>query len=109
MDSNELKEKFKKGLDKVFNKSKRALGKAGNAVQNFSDKSVIKIEKHQFESKKQEQICKLGQLAFEKFNNNDTAVLSASEESVVAIFEEIKKIDDEIAKRAELLKKEEKK
>ena len=43
MDSNELKEKFKKGLDKVFNKSKSALGKAGNAVQNFSDKIVIKI------------------------------------------------------------------
>jgi len=108
MNTSELKEKFKSGMDTFFNKSKKALGKAGNAVQDFSDKSVIRIEKHQLESKKNEQITKLGQLAFDKFKSDDTAVLSASEESVVSILQEIAKIDEEIEKRADLLKKEEK-
>ncbi len=108
MDFNELKEKVKGGAEKIFSSSKKALGKAGTAVQEFSDKSVIKIEKHQFETKKNEQFEKLGKLAFEKFKDNDSAVLSASEETVVAIREEIANLDKEIAKREELLKKTEK-
>lgn len=104
MNFDEVKEKVKEGAGKIFSSSKKALGKAGNAVQEFSDKSVIKIEKRQFESKKAEQIAKLGQLAFDKFKDNDSAVLSASEEAVVAIREEISNIEKEIEKRDELLK-----
>ena len=52
MDKDEIKEKLQSGLDKFLDSSKKALGKAGNAVQDFSDKSVIRIEKHQFEVKR---------------------------------------------------------
>lgn len=106
MDKEEIREKLKTSMDKVLESSKKALGKAGNAVQDFSDKSVIRIEKHQFEVKKDEQIKKLGTLTYEKFINDDTASLSAGEETVIAIIEEIRRLNAEIAQRDEKLKAE---
>lgn len=106
MDKEEMKEKFKTGMDKFLESSKKALGKAGNAVQDFSDKSVIKIEQHQLEVKKDEQLKKLGRLAVEKFLDDDKAVLSAGEEAVVTILEEVRRLDSEIAIREEKLKAE---
>lgn len=108
MNSTDVKDKLKNGFGKFFNSSKKALGKAGSAVQDFSDKSVIKIEIRQLEQKKKDQIEKLGQLAWEKFQNDDTAMLSASEEPVVAIRQEIERLNQEISKRSESLKKEDK-
>ena len=79
MDSSEAKAKVKGVVDKVFEVSKEAIGKAGNAVQKFSDTSVIKIEIRQFESKLKAQKA--------------------------AIANEIARIKTEINNRQELLKK----
>ena len=106
MDKEDLKAKFKSGMDKFVESSKKALSQAGNAVQDFSDKSVIRIEKHQLESKKDEQLKKLGTLAAEKFLNDDSAVLSAGEEAVVAILEEIRRLNGDISNREDKLKAE---
>lgn len=106
MDKDEIKEKLQSGLDKFLDSSKKALGKAGNAVQDFSDKSVIRIEKHQFEVKKDDQIKKLGNLALERFLNDSSATLSAGEDAVVSILEEIRKLNDDIALREGKLKAE---
>lgn len=106
MDKEELKEKFKSGMDKFVESSKKALAQAGNAVQDFSDKSVIRIEKHQLESKKDEQLKKLGILAAEKFLNDESAVLSASEEAVVEILQEIRRLNGDISNREDKLKAE---
>ncbi|MBQ1629193.1 MAG: hypothetical protein II098_08575 [Treponema sp.] len=106
MDKEDLKAKFRSGMDKFVESSKKALSQAGNAVQDFSDKSVIRIEKHQLETKKDEQLKKLGSLAVEKFLNDDSAVLSASEEAVVTILEEIRRLNTDIAEREEKLKAE---
>ena len=106
MDKDEIKEKLQSGLDKFLDSSKKALGKAGNAVQDFSDKSVIRIEKHQFEVKKDDQIKKLGTLALERFLNDSSATLSAGEDAVVSILEEIRKLNDDIALREDKLKAE---
>lgn len=103
MNKDEIKEKLKTGLDKVVESSKVAFTKAGTAVQKFSDNSVTHIEIKQYESKRNEQLKKLGELAIEKFNSDDTAVLSASEEQVVAIRDLIKEYDTEIEKRRQLL------
>lgn len=108
MNKEELKEKFKTGLDKVVESSKVAFSKAGTAVQKFSEDSVTHIEIKQYESKKGDQFKKLGELAFEKFQNDDAAVMSASEEAVVAIINQIKEYDEEIAKRREMLAQQEK-
>ena len=60
-------EASKTAFDKGMEASKTALNKASNAVQDFSDKSVVRIEKHQFETKKEEQLLALGKKVFEKF------------------------------------------
>lgn len=104
MDKSELKEKFRSGMDKVVASSKKAFQKTESAVQKFSEQSVIRIEIKQFESKRKDELKKLGQLALDKFISDDTAVLSASEEAVVAIIEAVKGFEKEIADRKQKLK-----
>lgn len=106
MDKEELKEKFKFGMEKVMESSKKALAQAGSAVQDFSDKSVIRIEIHQLESKRDEQVKLLGDLALTRFLAEGTQTLSSDEEAVAAILEEIKKLDKDIAEHEEKLKAE---
>ena len=48
-------EASKTAFDKGMEASKTAFNKASSAVQDFSDKSVVRIEKHQFETKKEEE------------------------------------------------------
>lgn len=104
MDKDELKEKFKAGMDKVVASSKKAFAKTETAVRKISDQSVIRIEIRQFESKKKDEIRKLGQLALDKFINDASANLSASEEDVVKILETVKNCNSEIQSRQEKLK-----
>lgn len=104
MDKDELKEKFKAGMDKVVASSKKAFAKTETAVRKISDQSVIRIEIRQFESKKKDEIRKLGQLALDKFINDDSANLSASEEDVAKILETVKNCNSEIQSRQEKLK-----
>lgn len=104
MDKDELKEKFKAGMDKVVASSKKAFAKTETAVRKISDQSVIRIEIRQFESKKKDEIRKLGQLALDKFINDASANLAASEEDVVKILETVKNCNSEIQSRQEKLK-----
>lgn len=108
MDKEEFKEKFKFGMEKVVESSKKALAQAGSAVQDFSDKSVIRIEIHQLESKRDEQVKLLGNLAMSRFLAEGTQTLSSDEEAVSAILEEVKKLDKDIAEHNEKLKAEKK-
>lgn len=106
MDSSEAKAKAKvKGVvDKVFEVSKEAIGKAGNAVQKFSDTSVIKIEIRQFESKLKAQKALLGDVV-EKALENNQSQLDLNTEEITTIANEIARIKTEINNRQELLKK----
>lgn len=104
MDKNEFKEKLKAGMDKVVASSKKAFQKTETAVRKLSDQSVIRIEIRQFESKKKDEIRKLGQLAFEKFITDNTSTLSAADEDIVKITGAIKEIEKEIQSRQEKLK-----
>ena len=108
MNKDEIKEKLRTGLDKVVESSKVAFTKAGTAVQKFSDNSVTHIEIKQYESKRNEQLKKLGEIAIEKFKDDDSAVLSASEEQVVAIRNLIKEYGSEIEKRRKILEEQSK-
>ena len=55
MDSDELGQKIKDLFSKGASASKQALEKAGDKVQDFTDKSVIKIEKKKLENQVAEQ------------------------------------------------------
>ena len=104
MDSSEAKAQVKGVVDKDFEVSKEAIGKAGNAVQKFSDTSVIKIEIRQFESKLKAQKALLGDVV-EKALENNQSQLDLNTEEITAIANEIARIKTEINNRQELLKK----
>ncbi len=104
MDKNELKEKLRAGMDKLIASSKKVFQRTETAVRKLSDQSVIRIEIRQFESKKKDEIHKLGHIALEKFTADNNATLSATDENVVKITDSIKEIEKEIQTRQEKLK-----
>lgn len=100
----ETKEKTKNFMDKVkkvFDRgivaSKKALGVAGDAVQDFSDKSVLRIEKMQLESKLKKQYELLGEYASDTFVKKTS--LASADTKVSAFIKEIKRIKSEIKTR----------
>ena len=93
----------KTAFDKGMEVSKTALSKASSAVQDLSDKSVVRIEKHQFETKKEEQLLALGKKVFEKFAGDTASAVRADDADIAPIVAEVKHCDEEIAKREEAL------
>jgi DNA-directed RNA polymerase specialized sigma54-like protein len=93
----------KNAIDKGVEVSRKAFDKAGVAVQDFSDKSVLRIEKHQFEIKREEQLKKLGKLAADKFIGENQTTLSAEETELQGVLREIRQLDEEIGKREAVL------
>lgn len=105
MNTEEIGNKVKEIFSKGAKASKEALEKAGDKVQDFTDKSVIKLEKHQLETKRdckyEELGLKLSQMLIEG------ATISSSNpddlEIINNIQEEIKNISDQIREKENLL------
>ncbi|MGP1459067.1 MAG: hypothetical protein ACTTKL_07135 [Treponema sp.] len=96
MDKKELKDKVLDGMDKFVETSKKALGAAGDAVQDFSSKSVILIEKTHLESKLSEQYKLLGKhTAARLFADENTSVTAADTEAA-GILAEINALSEKI-------------
>lgn len=105
MDLNDVESKVKTFFSKTAKVSKDAFEKAGTKVQDFSDKSVIKIEKHQLETKRD---CKYEELGFKVSQlllqgAEITGVNSDEIEIVKDIQNQIIQLSDEIAKKENLL------
>lgn len=98
------KDDVKTAVDKGINASKVALTNAGTAIQNFGDRSVLRIEKAQFENKFKRDITILGELVYNKFANEGLESISIADEDVVTLITEMKKFKDEAAHRDEILK-----
>lgn len=103
--TDETKEKAKSFLDKAknlfdrgFSASKKAIGVAGEAVQDFSDKSVTTIEIKQLESKIKKQYSNLGEYVNSVFSKKAKS-LTADDETVVKIMKEVARLEKEISKR----------
>lgn len=103
--TDETKEKAKSFLDKAknlfdrgFSASKKAIGAAGEAVQDFSDKSVTTIEIKQLESKIKKQYSNLGEYVNSVFSKKAKS-LTADDETVVKIMKEVARLEKEISKR----------
>lgn len=97
-------DKMKEYLDKGVEVSKEALSKAGDAVQDFSDKSVTKIETHQLVSRQNKEYRALGQAVCRFFEDNPSGSLTADDSCIVGIIQEINRLDKEIVRREESLK-----
>ena len=97
-------DKMKEYLDKGVEVSKEALSKAGDAVQDFSDKSVTKIETHQLISRQNKEYRALGQAVLKFFEENPSASLSTDNSLISGIMAEIQRLEKEIVQREESLK-----
>lgn len=115
MDTDEMKTKLKNFISKSSDVTKSAFSKASNAVQKFSDKSVLKIEIKQMESKKEKLFTKIGKhlssvLAHENVdlmnlqNSNDEKISTLVEE-IKTFQAEIVQLNLDIEKNKEELKK----
>lgn len=94
----------KGGLEKGYAASKKGLAKAGVAIQKFSDKSVVAVEKKQLESKRKKSYARLGEIAAKKLSAKNASPISASDKDVAALLKEIAGFNKEIAKCEKQLK-----
>lgn len=99
MDSDEMKTKLKNFISKSSDVTKSAFSKASNAVQKFSDKSVLKIEIKQMESKKEKLFTKIGKHLSSILANENVDLMNlqnSNDEKITTLIEEIKTFQAEI-------------
>ncbi|MGN0738896.1 MAG: hypothetical protein ACI4LX_01845 [Treponema sp.] len=101
-----LIEKVKGALDKGLNASKKALGIAGEAVQDFSDKSALRIEKKQLESKLKKQYELIGEYAAAAFLSKKNVSLTSKDRKISEFLAEVSRIQKEIDIRKDALENE---
>jgi len=99
MDTDEMKTKLKNFISKSSDVTKSAFSKASNAVQKFSDKSVLKIEIKQMESKKEKLFTKIGKHLSSVLSNENVDLMNlqnSNDEKISTLLEEIKTFQAEI-------------
>ena len=98
---NKVKDLFSRGTQA----SKEALSKAGDKVQDFTDKSVTKIEIHKIETKRdckyEEMGLKISQMLLEgasitSSNPDDIRILNDIQEEIKNLGEQIKNKENEL-------------
>ena len=98
-------DKVKDFMDKGVEVSKTALTKASEAVQDFGDKSVIRIDIKKLESKLEKLINELGSYFYDKIASENAESVYASDEKVASIIKNINEIKSQIASKTEELEK----
>ncbi|MBE6352583.1 MAG: hypothetical protein E7060_06530 [Treponema bryantii] len=100
MDTDEMKTKLKNFISKSSDVTKSAFSKASNAVQKFSDKSVLKIEIKQMESKKEKLFTKIGKHLSSVLANENVDLMNlqnaTTDENITGLIDEIKNAQSEI-------------
>ena len=99
MDTDEMKTKLKNFISKSSDVTKSAFSKASNAVQKFSDKSVLKIEIKQMESKKEKLFTKIGKHLSSVLVHENVDLMNlqnSNDEKITTLVEEIKTFQAEI-------------
>ncbi|NLM00721.1 MAG: hypothetical protein GX220_04630 [Treponema sp.] len=92
-------EKMKSFFDKSVEVSKDALSKTGKAVQEFSDKSIVRIEIKQLENKIQKEYVELGSKVFSFFNSDKQGKLSIDDDFISSAVKKIVHYNEEIERR----------
>ena len=101
-------DELKKYVEMGVSASKDALSKAGDAVTKFGDESVIRIEKRQMENQLRQEILNVGYDILKAFEEDKKETVSVSDDFIQARITKIKELKEEISKREQSLKKEEK-
>ena len=105
MDMNDVKNKVKDLFTRGTQASKEALEKAGDKVQDFTDKSVTKIEIHKLETKRdckyEEMGLKLSQMLLQGAsitceNVEDIKILNDIHEEIKNLSEQIREKEKEL-------------
>ncbi|MDD5929799.1 MAG: hypothetical protein PUC37_08350 [Spirochaetales bacterium] len=105
MKSAELETKVKDAISKGAKASKEAFEKAGNKIQNFTDKSVLKIEIRQLENKRDCKFEELGlkiselllkglKLDFE--DNSDLEIVNGLQQEIIELSSKISEKESEL-------------
>lgn len=105
MDTEELGQKLKNLFSKGAAASKEAFEKAGDKVQEFTDKSVNKIEIKQLETKLNEKHAVLGKLVYEDIEESGAIKIKESEnkEKILNLKKEIEDLQNQIKQKEALL------
>ena len=105
MNTENFFDKIKSVFSEGAKASKEAFEKAGDKVQNFTDKSVTKLEIHKLETKRdckyEEMGLKLSQMLLEGAtinckNADDIKILNSIQEEIKILGEQIKEKEDEL-------------
>ncbi len=99
-------EKMKEYFDKGIEVSKDAISKASDAVQDFGDKSVVKIEIKQLESKLNKEYLSLGTQVYNLYLQNKDEPLKYDNAFVSGVIAEITRLTEEIEARKNSLNEE---
>ncbi len=84
-------------LEKGAKASKTAFEKAGDAVQEFSDKSVVRLERKQLESRRNTKYTELGRAVAVSFMEKGQNVFKPDTQEGQALMQEILPLLDEIS------------
>lgn len=107
MDSDELIGKVKTFLTKGAAQAMTAFEKAGDKVQDFSDKSVVRLEKKQLESKRDVKYRALGQKISEYILDKKLEIPEEISVEIDSLQKEIIEFTAQIKEKADLLEKSE--
>ena len=105
MNSVELESKVKNAISKGAKVSKEAFEKAGNKIQNFTDKSVLKMEIRQLETKRDCKYEELGlkiselllkglKIDFE--DNSDVEIVNGLQQEIIELSSKITEKESEL-------------
>jgi len=103
MNSEELGTKIKSFISRGAEVSKSAFEKAGDKVQEFSDKSLIRIEKKQLESKRDSKYVALGAKLSAYLETNKIELPEALNFEVESLQQEIASLTNQIKEKETLL------
>lgn len=94
-------EKAKEIFGKSAEVSKKAVSKAGNAIQEFSDKTVLKVDINKLESKKKDQLAEFGSYVISVMKEQDLE--SRFDEKALEYIKEIENISRDIQDKEKAL------
>lgn len=105
MDTDEVTQKIKDFFSRSAKASKEAFEKAGDKVQEFSDKSVIRLEKKQLENKLDAKYLEMGKKISEVLEVEALRFNMAEDEDLFKTYmEAVENLKEQIAEKENLLK-----
>lgn len=96
-------ERMKKTLDRGVEASREFLGRAGDTAKDLSEKGVLRLEIRELEGRGKKEFARLGQLVFDHFVKQEKSSITAKNQEVSEILEELKTIENDIAVREDKL------